>query len=238
MDSAIFTLMMVLTSAGVDGTKVVVSLPDGEPLEAMANAIETIANTTKRLEREMKSIEVMLSKLMKGSSQTESKPNLYPTLETTTEPESTMPASTELVKIPYYGVAGASSVWDNDYRAEYAFANLRDGGDCWIAAPSPSLPQLLWFHFSAPHRLEKIGFGGRYNKNGPKSFDVVGSNDCASWTKMLSVKNSGFDVDFEYKSWIIPKKNRRSFACIGLKIFSAISSSHLVVNNINMWEAA
>lgn len=252
MDSAIFTLMIVivLAAAGVDGTKIVVSLPDGEPL-AMANAIGAIANATKKetkiLEMKLDSIEILLKKMMSGSLKTELKPNLNPM------PEPSMPASAELgtlVEISYNGTAGASSVFNSEmgkyggFLPKNAFTDSPAGTGHiprgWSPPFESEFPHFVWFHFRATHRLAEIGFKTYSNRQAPKSFDVVGSDDCANWTKLLAVANSGFPNNRKEpqhtRHWNIPKKNRIPFECIGLKIYSVIGFDIPEVKSIIMWE--
>jgi len=56
MSSAIYTLMIVLTAAGADGTKVMVSIPEGEPCLNQ--------NHYEKLEKELKEIKVLLNNII------------------------------------------------------------------------------------------------------------------------------------------------------------------------------
>jgi len=152
-----------------------------------------------------------------------------------------------LVEIKDEGTAGASDVTRS--AASNAFQN---GPDYWIT--NKHVPQSIWFRYRIPHRLAKIGFsssGGKGKNSGagsevaPRSFQVVGSRDCANWTSILTVAESGFpDNDkSEFRSYTIPMKNRLTFACIGLKITALRDAkrdknNYPELRNIVMWEEA
>merc|ERR1719348_691029 len=89
MDSVFWTLI-VLFAAGVDGIKVLVSIPEGELTEAIKNATK---QETKILETELKSMKNQLQSiqaLLKQTSDSASKTEQKPKLEPTSEPDSTL----------------------------------------------------------------------------------------------------------------------------------------------------
>jgi len=142
---------------------------------------------------------------------------------------------TGIARIAYEGSAGSSTV-HSTYAPKYAFHSI---GNRYFHSKE-GMPQAIWFRFSKPHRLAKIGITPQYNNYAPKWFDVVGSSDCATWTSMLTVFNSGFpdNGNRETRYWSISAQNRMAFTCIGLNVQTnpLSSSPYLLLNNIMMWE--
>jgi len=145
--------------------------------------------------------------------------------------------SDKLVEIVYNGTAGASATKD-DHAAKYAFQNT---AKYWGGRHNNKGPSIVWFHFRTAHRLAKIGFQGGRNNYAPKSFEVVGSNDCSTWTKMFSTSNLRIPKDDSstFFSWNIEKRHRLSFSCIGIKSITENSerpTNYPEIKNIIMWE--
>jgi len=142
---------------------------------------------------------------------------------------------TGIARIAYEGSAG-SSTESSGYAPKYAFHSI---GSHYFHSQK-GMPQAIWFRFSKPHRLAKIGITSHQNRYAPKRFNVVGSNDCASWTSMLTVFNSGFpdNTHEETRYWSISAQNRMAFTCIGLNVKTNPWSGYpyLLLNNIMMWE--
>jgi len=266
MDFAFCTLMVVLTANRIDGTKVVVSLPDSEPLAAMANAIETIANATKQdtnhwktlekklesiqeherestknLEMKLKSIEILLNKMTNGStSDTESKPRHNPT------PEPRLPASTAPEPEPTLPapteelglIVNRGTAGASSYHRVLPPKNAFDGTSDW-ANRDGHFPAVIWLQFQSAHRLQKIGFAiHSVDQNLPYEFEVVGSDDCSRWNVLLRLNNrGGFRSNKEFKTFVIPAENRVSVRCIGLRWPNRNGCNGYVrVGRITMWE--
>ena len=70
-----------------------------------------------------------------------------------------------------------------------------------------------------------------------KTFQVIGSMDCAQWTTLLSIQDANFTKYDECRSWLIPVASRRPFSCIGLRLMDSIGTQgYVAVRNIVMWE--
>merc|ERR1711962_1528035 len=140
-------------------------------------------------------------------------------------------------KHQHNGTAGASAT-KYDHAAKYAFQNT---SQYWGGRSNNEGPSFVWFHFRTAHRLAKIGFQGGRNNYAPKSFEVVGSNDCSTWTKMFSTSNlrTPKDDNSTFFSWNIEKRHRLSFSCIGIKSITENSerpTNYPEIKNIIMWE--
>ena len=96
-----------------------------------------------------------------------------------------------------------------------------------------SFPQYIWMHYPIDHVLGKITVTTP-NRNGPKSFDVVGSRNCEDWTTLLSVDMAFVDRGFS-QSWIVPSAGY--FTCFGLKVKSSHTGGNFVdISKIKMFE--
>ena len=143
------------------------------------------------------------------------------------------------MKITNAGTAGSTYEGDDEHLAKYAFENTES--KYWQG--SSTYPQYIWFRFHTPRVLAGIEITPYRNAFGPELFQVVGSNDCWSWRTMLGVADSGFPNDLQpgvSKYWDIPRANRLSFYCIGLKIFTIPFGRNRSpeLKNIVMWEDA
>ena len=102
------------------------------------------------------------------------------------------------------------------------------------------LPQLIWMHYEKPHVLQRIDITSNYNEHAPRSFEVIGSMDCAQWTTMLNVPLADFGSSGPglRKSFIIPLANRRAFPCIGLRVnrIWKMSWQYVRILQIDLWE--
>ena len=94
--------------------------------------------------------------------------------------------------------------------------------------------------FADPHRITKIGFYclGYY---APRSFDIIGSSDCAApWTVLLHVAEK-YDYRKIFKTWVVPPQKRQAFRCIGIKVETIMEDdpedpNPVMLKNIQMWE--
>jgi len=280
MDFAFCTLMVVLTATRIDGTKVVVSLPDSEPLAAMANAIKTIANATKQdtnhwktlkkeldsikeeakkstknLEIKLKSIEILLNKMMNGSaSETESKPR-HNSRSTAPEPEPTLPASTEELEFSplrtVNGEAKSDETYSNsNYHINNAF-RINENGDKFCTGYNlvnwyRPFPHLVWYKFPSNHIPSMFSFKRTYWGNSPKTWKFVGSGDegCDQNSKWVDLCEdlSGHNVNsYEVVSCIVPIHARKPYRCLGIRIYSTPQSSRgksneVCFHGIEFWE--
>ena len=107
---------------------------------------------------------------------------------------------------------------------------------------SSTCPQYIGFIFDTPHILTGINLTAHRNALGPKHFKVVGSNNCANWTTMVEVADSGFPNNYQpgaSKYFSIPKATRVAYLCIGLNISSVIGADFPPeIKSIVLWEDA
>merc|ERR1719348_2448970 len=142
----------------------------------------------------------------------------------------------KIVRIAYDGTAGATSISGKGHEAIKAFKGSEKDA---FNSNSP-LPQSLWFQFSKPHRLAKIGWTAWYNDFAPRDFKVVGSSDCKAWTTIHSVvgaswPNNGKLEDIS-RTHTIPKENRMEFPCLGLTVTRTNVNYAFTVRRMMMWE--
>ena len=140
------------------------------------------------------------------------------------------------------GLAGATSFHSTAYGPEKAFQNLNGN---YFYRSKRGLPQSVWMKFVEPHRISQLGFSSKQpygNLYAPRSFDIVGSSNCAApWTVLLHVAEAGFPNDSNgnvFKTWVVPPQNRKAFRCIGLKVETIwfMNNPYLQLKNIQMWE--
>merc|ERR1711962_904236 len=245
MDAAIYSLMLVLAASRLDGTKVLVSIPEGETdaqhskiLEAIANASIEEKKDWSELKSELKAMKDILNEVINSSAlKLKAKP------ASTSEPavdSSSQPPNHSGEVIVDQGEVGASSSYDNYFTSGDAFR----AGSGW-ANEQNQFPAIIWKRYGKAHRLQKIGFRAVvYPKNLPNVFEVVGANNCASdreahWTSMLRVDNGGgFTKRNEFKSFIIPVENRHPYRCLGLRwpTKEGSNSNFVQISKITMWE--
>jgi len=256
MDSVFWTLMIVLIAGGVDGIKVLVSIPEGELTEAIKNATK---QETKILERELKSMKNQLQSikaLLKQSSGSalmiEEKPNVDPTLEPTPEPTSEPDSTPEpepepereprLIEITN-GEAKWNSLPNKGFPVERAFSTEGDyknhygcsgrtgriGEYYYYQQP---FPHMIWYKFPSAHTPVKFSFQRTHTFLSPKTYIFVGSSDenCdqnSSWFELCGDKiGKKKTVKGEYVGCDVPRLARAPFRCLGIKIFSKNGGSN------------
>ena len=134
------------------------------------------------------------------------------------------------------GTPGATS----GREPEKAFDDDNEGWSLgWLS--QEELPQSIWMRYPTAHTVVKIGFTPKWNDGAPDRFDVDGSPDCADpWTNLLHVESSGFPNNWNndgFKSWTVPKENRRSFHCIRLNVLSVHDPDiGVCLKNLTLWE--
>jgi len=130
--------------------------------------------------------------------------------------------------------AGATSVYGTGHEAANAFDPTKEP---W-ATEKDKIPATVWYNFTTSVSLGKISLETRDNSNidqAPKSFKVLGSNDCSTWSTLLHVKDSGLTLQNQNKEWDIPCKFLEGFGCIGVKVTKTQGSSYAAIANIKMW---
>jgi len=197
------------------------------------NVLENLGAEMKELLKHIKTIQL-----------SEFPATIQPTEPPTESPTSSMPkcGKTELIETDRNGSGarsqepGASSIWGDCCTAPRAFTS---DDDYWWA-PGYQLPATIWMRFPRAHRLAAIGYKNRDQTYDPKSLKVIGSNDCATWTTLLTVDNTGFTKAKEFRKWCIPVENQQMFSCLGFMWQSKAPVTHettVVVEEIRMWEA-
>jgi len=142
--------------------------------------------------------------------------------------------------VNYGGEADGDSEWAKsdtwNWSPKNAFKNTKY---FWHNVKSSSFPQKVWYNYPIPHKVAKIGFTSNKDREtyAPKHFQVIGSNDCSTWTTLHEVQDAAFSSSVaETKYFTIPKANRRKFSCLGLKVLSTNHGSYVCVKNIVMWD--
>ena len=138
------------------------------------------------------------------------------------------------------GKPGASSVLKSTGQGvNYEVANAFTGNDEMWIPKEDQRPAAIWMHFPRAHRLVAIGYKNYAPVFDPNRVKVIGSNDCATWTTLLTVENTGFTKNKEFRKWDIPLENQHMFSCLGFmwESGSRASRSAVRVLDIRMWEA-
>merc|ERR1719193_1383154 len=147
-----------------------------------------------------------------------------------------------LKKVSYFGKPGASSEWiatnpKDNHIAALAFKPQVKWP--WASKVNGPLPATIWYSFDKSFTLAKISFTSRTGPNAfwqqtPKTFDIVGSNDCSNWNVLKSVSNSGFTKGGQTKAWEIPCEKQKSYKCYGIKASAATDTSFKLVSLVNI----
>jgi len=202
-------------------------------IENQKNVLEDLGAEMKQLLKHIKTIQ---PKDTEEIQLTEFSASIQPTEPPTESPTSSMPKRGKIELITERGKPGASSVYDNRHGAALAFIS---NDDYWLPEDK-QLPATIWMRFPRAHRLAAIGYRNYKNGYDPKSLQVIGSNDCATWTTLLTVDNTGFTKTKEFRKWYIPAQNQQMFSCLGFMWQSnapVIYSYTVIVREIRMWEA-
>lgn len=83
------------------------------------------------------------------------------------------------------GEAGATSMQKVGFGPLNAFAR---GKEFPWSTKAGHLPAIVWYHFPKAHAIAKFGFSTRRDGNGrqgPTTFEFVGSGDCAQWRRLV-----------------------------------------------------
>jgi len=224
MDAAIiYSLIFILAASRIEGTKVVVSIPEGEVDGRLSKIMEMIANLTKQerddvqeernhwmglqreIEKEYKSIKVQLKELMNARAPV-AKPKPAPTSEPTIASSllpTVSPGKNGMVEIVITGgTPGASSEFDAEhFKAENAFKpDPHTHYQYSWTSTYRDFPAYIWYDFKRQLRPKKVSYLPRrsdvQNANAVrvKRFQFVGTND------RVCSKNSNWKVLCEGKS--------------------------------------
>ena len=83
----------------------------------------------------------------------------------------------------------------------------------------------------------KLSFSSRVDgslQQSPTKFQLVGSNDCVHW-KTISTFKAKFTQLNQVKSWDVPKKQRRAFKCIGIRVNEVSKGKFAAIQGMRMW---
>ena len=146
--------------------------------------------------------------------------------------------SSELAKASYSGKPGASS----EYSSQYGVANaFQPDLDKFWTTKGNGVPATVWYHFDYTFTLARISFSPRPVSwaQVPKTFDVIGSDDCSNWHVLKSVTNSEFSKSGQTKSWDIPCESQKPYECYGIRATRTVAGgSMLSLTNIQMSQRA
>ena len=135
------------------------------------------------------------------------------------------------------GNAGATSIHAKSHNADKAFVLQKPGNTPWANNMGQKLPQIVWYKFPQALKVGKFAFASRIDcclKQSPRSFEFVGSNDCKHWKSLLSI-NTQFTKKAQEKVWTIPKDNRQTFSCFGIRVTKVSSGPFAAIQNFKMW---
>jgi len=144
--------------------------------------------------------------------------------------------------IKFDGNSGASSRHDPKHSADRAFKV--QGAKQWPwANKRGQFPATVYHKFAngGTIRPNKISFTTRTNAGfvktqAPKTFKIVASNDCKTWTTLLRVNSAGFTKDGQTKAWDIPcGKKVALYKCVGIQVLKPNGGPHVSITNIKMW---
>merc|ERR1719431_41219 len=135
------------------------------------------------------------------------------------------------------GTPGASSIHASDFSALNAF---KSSGEPWANRGSAKFPHTVWYNFPKAIKVAKFQFSSRVDccvHQSITEFQLVGSNDCTSWTVIQSY-NTQFNSLGQKKSWTIPDALRKSFNCYGVRVTKVASGSWAAINNLEFYTAS
>jgi len=201
------------------------------------NVLEVIDQMEQKMGAEMKQLLRHIETIQPKDTEENQPTKFSATIQPTTQPK--LGITRSIVGL-CGGTPGASSVYTGD-EFNYGPANAFTSYDNETWSPAINqLPAAIWMRFPTAHRLAAIGFKNYAPSFTPKSLKVIGSNDCATWTTLLTVENTGFTKNFEFRKWNIPLENQDMFSCLGFmwESMDEVKSSYAVtVLDIRMWEA-
>jgi len=139
----------------------------------------------------------------------------------------------EIKLMPNTGTAGSTSDHSADRSAKHAFMS---SANYWNPIAN-QYPAAVWMQFPSSHVLAKIGLLFLFDEDTPPRMEVIGSDDCSTWTILLNLENVVNSRNKQFREWSIPSQNRLPFSCIGLRWPAPKSGSSLpYISQITMWE--
>jgi len=150
------------------------------------------------------------------------------------------------------GVAKATSVLNNDpkfvaanafTRAFFRSRRQRDRSFPWI---SDGIPATVYIKLPNAVEVSSFSFRSRpepipeYSANfilrfPPTKFELVGSDDCSSWTTIFRVESTKWCSADQEKVWEVPAEQRRSFSCIGFKVLANGRADQAAIQDAKFW---
>jgi len=201
------------------------------------NVLEVIDQMEQKMGAELKQLLRHIETIQPKDTEENQPTEFSATIQPTTQPK--LGITRSIVGL-CGGTPGASSVLYGSDSYEPAKAFTSDDDEYWMPAED-QLPASIWMRFPRAHRLAAIGYKNYARKIDPNRVKVIGSNDCATWTTLLTVEHAGFSQNKEFRKWDIPLENQQMFSCLGLmwesRGFDPNIRSAVWVLDIRMWEA-
>jgi len=205
------------------------------------NVLEVLGADMKQLLTHIKTIQPMDTEKNQSTEFSATiQPTTQPTEPSTESPTSSTPrgCSCKNELITERGTPGATS--SNTASIQEGAAQAFTSNDNEWVPEENQLPAAIWMHFPRAHRLSAIGYKNFDPRYDTKSLKVIGSNDCATWTTLFTVENTGFTKRKEFRKWYIPVENQHMFSCLGLMWESIPNPKNwpyaACVTEIRMWE--
>ena len=127
--------------------------------------------------------------------------------------------------------------------AEVVMASIIDFSPRTIFFASANIPtygpQTVYYKFRQSITVARFSFRShreKSNGNNPTAFDFIGSNDCKSWTTILSADGVTWNSNDELKTWEIKKPDQLRFKCFGIRVRVVDSLSFAYIQDIKMWK--
>jgi len=131
-------------------------------------------------------------------------------------------------------------LWCADPRyAIRAFRKAKGSSRGWLGCPG-NRTQLVYFHFHQEIVVARFGFRNPpqrgSTKNNPINIEFVGSNDCANWKTLRSVRDITWTGHDEKKCWDVDEWNLGRYRCYGIRALKYVGDNQAGIQDIKMWE--
>ena len=139
--------------------------------------------------------------------------------------------------IKLVGHPGASSTYRDLHYRDHAAINAFKPERLLPWANAGRLPATVWFKFLSNVHLNRISFTsrrGRWWKQAPETFNIVGSKDGKNWRELLHIESAGFSEGGQTKTWDVAC-NDAFFQFVGVKVLKSKSGGSTAITNITMW---
>merc|ERR1712142_292624 len=139
--------------------------------------------------------------------------------------------------IKLVGHPGASSTYTDPHYRDHAAINAFKPERLLPWANAGRLPATVWFKFLSNVHLNRISFTsrrGRWWKQAPETFNIVGSKDGKNWRELLHIESAGFSEGGQTKTWDVAC-NDAFFQFVGVKVLKSKSGGSTAITNITMW---